>query len=80
VAFLANAAVFLAVEVALLAAGRTVVWVEVDIDTAAHLPGERLVLAEVVDIPAGKADMAGSVVGIAEVEVDLPYNRSWKVQ
>ena len=76
-AFLANAAEFLAVEVALLAAGRTVVWVEVDIDTAAHLPGKHRVLAEVVDIPAGKA---GSVVGTAVGVVDLPYNRSWKVQ
>ena len=40
VASLAKAAVFLAVEVIPLAAGRTVVWAAVDIDTVAHLPGK----------------------------------------
>ena len=43
-----------------------------DTGTPAHLPGKYQVSAEVVDIPAGMADTAGSVAGIAEVAVDLP--------
>ena len=56
----------LAAEVVPLVVGHTVVWVAVDIDTAAHFPGKYRALAEVVDIPAG------TVAGIAGVAVDLP--------
>lgn len=71
-ASLAKAAVFLAVEMILLAADRTVVWAAGDIDTAAHLPGRYRVLAEVVDTLAGRADTSVVAAGIAEAVVDLP--------
>ena len=51
-------------------AGRTVAWAEVDMDTAAHLLDRCRAPAEgVVDIPAGRADMAAGIVAAA---VDLP--------
>lgn len=61
-----------ALEGILLPVGHTVVWVEADIDSFAHLPGKCWRLVEALDIPVRTVDEVGMFAGTAEVEVDLP--------
>ena len=58
---------------AVFVAARVLVWAEAGIGTAAHLLDRGQALVVEVDTPAGIVEMAaGTVAGIAEVEVDLP--------